>query len=74
MKYFLEMKFLLRNLMTLKQKTNQYDELKMEKKKSQASGFWFKWAMHSTFQAIAKTRDLAKPDCWNHYYIFLLHS
>lgn len=40
--------------MTLKQNTNQYDELKMEKR-NQASGLGFKWAVDSTFQAIAKS-------------------
>lgn len=70
MECFLEMKFLLRNPMTFKQKPNQYDEVKMEKMKS---GIWTLIQLGNAFCTpghCKNPRTLAKPDCWNHPHVF----
>lgn len=64
--------------MTLKQKTNQYNELKMEKKKKNHRHL----DCDSSGQCTPHSTPLPKPVLWpspiagiiTNYYIFLLHS
>lgn len=74
MEYFLEIKFLLRGLITLKKRTEtktHCGKLKMEKRNPRHLDFDSGGDAFQIPGRCQKPCALAKSDCWNHLHVFL---